>query len=103
MKQEANLSLKRLKVDGGATANNLLMQFQSDILNVAIDLPTTQETTALGAAYLAGLNCGYYQSLKEIENNWQVAKRYQSKMSETKREAYYQKWQQAIKATQIFK
>ena len=102
MKEESNIELKRLKVDGGATENKLLMQFQSDILNVDIDLPSTKETTALGVAYLAGLKCGFYESLSEIQNNWQVAQKFQADMCDKMRNNYYKKWKLAIKATQLF-
>ncbi|MDL2211385.1 glycerol kinase GlpK [Erysipelotrichaceae bacterium OttesenSCG-928-M19] len=103
MCQEANLELKTLKVDGGATANSLLMQFQADILDTDIVLPTNSETTALGAAYLAGLACNYYDSLADIKNNWQINKEYHSKMTKPIREKYYRNWKKAIEATKLFK
>lgn len=103
MKQESMIDLKLLKVDGGATNNGLLMQFQSDILNVNIDVPTIKETTALGAAYLAGLATGYYKSLDDIKDNWLLAQKYTPKMVHSVREENYSNWKKAIKATRTFK
>lgn len=103
MKQESMIDLKLLRVDGGATTNNLLMQFQSDILNVEIDIPSVNETTALGAAYLAGLATGFYKSLDEIKANWQLASNFKPYMSENDRLKYYENWKTAINATRMFK
>ncbi|MDH6603507.1 glycerol kinase [Bacilli bacterium PM5-9] len=103
MCEESKINLKKLKVDGGACANNMLMQFQADILNVDIDLPLSMETTALGVAYLAGLQCGIYNSIEEIKENYKVSKCYKAQMSDDKRNEYYQKWKVAINACQAFK
>lgn len=103
MKQEAQLSLHQLAVDGGATSNDLLMQFQSDILNCEIKMPKVQETTALGAAYLAGLATGFYKSKESIAQNHKVKKSYYPKMNEEKIEKLYKGWKKAVLATQTFK
>ncbi|OJT85641.1 glycerol kinase, partial [Clostridioides difficile] len=85
MQNDSKLKLKSLKVDGGASNNNFLMQFQSDILNVDIDRPKIVETTALGAAYLAGLSVGFYIGRNEITSKWSVEKEFNPNMSEEKR------------------
>ena len=74
MQEDSGITLKALKVDGGACANNFLMQFQSDILDVQVDRPEVIETTALGAAYLAGLAVGYWKNQEEISKNWALIK-----------------------------
>lgn len=93
---ECGLTLSELKVDGGACSNSFLMQFQSDILNVPVYRPVTIETTALGAAYLAGLHTGLWKDLKEIEKNWKVEKIFGSQMSETDRKRHYTMWKKAV-------
>ena len=86
MEKDSGIALKSLKVDGGASANNFLMQFQADILNTRVVRPTCIETTALGAAYLAGLACGYWESRDEIRRNIQVDRVFDSLMGEKRRE-----------------
>ena len=103
MKKEANLELNQLAVDGGATSNDLLMQFQSDILNCEIHMPNVQETTALGAAYLAGLATGFYESKEMIAKNHNVKKSYKPSMENKKVNHLYEGWKKAIKATQTYK
>lgn len=103
MKKEANLELNQLAVDGGATSNDLLMQFQSDILNCEIHMPNVQETTALGAAYLAGLATGFYESKEMIARNHNVKKSYKPSMENEKVDILYEGWKKAIKATQTYK
>src|SRR5438552_18329856 len=76
MEADARIKLKELRVDGGASANNLLMQFQSHLLGVPVVRPKVSETTALGAAYLAGLAVGYWQDQKQIAAQWQVDRRF---------------------------
>ena len=93
---ESGLDLCELKVDGGACSNNFLMQFQSDMLNSPVFRPRVIETTALGAAYLAGLHTGLWKDLKVIEKNWKVDKKFGSKMSEADRSKYYSKWKKAV-------
>jgi len=85
-----------LRVDGGGTKNDLLMQFQADILGIPVDRPVITETTVLGAAYLAGLAVGYWQSLEEIAANWQVDRRFEPQISEDQRETLYHGWKKAI-------
>ncbi len=81
MEADAGLALAELRVDGGATANNLLMQFQADLLGVPVVRPKVQETTALGAAYLAGLAVGYWKNTDDIRANWQIDRRFEPAMS----------------------
>jgi glycerol kinase len=98
MEADSGISIKELRVDGGATANNLLMQFQCDILEVPVVRPKIYETTALGAAYLAGLAVGYWQSTDDIQQQWQVDRRFVPEMDKRKIEALLKGWQRAIKA-----
>lgn len=98
MEQDSGISLATLRVDGGACANNLLMQFQSDILGVKVERPQVIETTALGAAYLAGLATGFY-ALDEIQNNWLMDQKFQSEMDESKKEELYKGWKEAVRKT----
>ena len=103
MKKETGLDIPQLKVDGGATANNFLMQFQSDILNTKIDLPACLQTTALGAAFLAGLSSGYYKNLDHIRSIHHCQKLFSPKMSEEERELRYNGWKKAVEVTRMFK
>lgn len=103
MIDDANLDLKVLKVDGGASANDLLMQFQADILQVEVRIPACVETTALGAGYLAGLGCGFWENLEEIENNHTCSKRFFPKMKKDEANELYAGWQEAVKATRAYK
>jgi glycerol kinase len=96
MIQDSGIKLQSLRVDGGAVVNNFLMQFQSDILGVPVERPVVNETTALGAAYLAGLAVGYWQSTEEIENLWQMDKKFEPKMSQEEREKLYKGWKKAV-------
>ncbi|MBL7739216.1 MAG: glycerol kinase GlpK [Chitinophagaceae bacterium] len=98
MEADAGIQIKELRVDGGATVNNQLMQFQSDILSCKVVRPTITETTALGAAYLAGLAVGYWKSIDEIQQQWQVEKSFTPSMADTKREELVHGWQRAVKA-----
>ncbi|KOF09929.1 glycerol kinase [Planococcus glaciei] len=103
MVKESGTELKTLRVDGGAVANDLLMQFQSDILNVQVERPMIQETTALGAAYLAGLAVGFWKDKEEIAQQWKVDKTYTSTMPLEQSEELYEGWQNAVAATRTFK
>jgi len=103
MESDTNLPIKQFKVDGGATANNFLMQFQADILNVPVERAKIQETTALGAAYLAGLATGYWDSQKTIKDIWQKDKTFKPNMTSKKRASLLKGWQVALEATKTFK
>ncbi|MFJ8263671.1 glycerol kinase GlpK [Rummeliibacillus sp. NPDC094406] len=103
MEADSGISLKTLRVDGGAVANNFLMQFQSDVLNVPVERPSINETTALGAAYLAGLAVGFWKSTDAISKHWHLNKQFIPEMTAVKREKLYTGWQKAIRAVQVFK
>ena len=93
---DKTLGLRTLRVDGGACANNFLMQFQSDILNVLVMRPVCIETTSLGAAYLAGLATGYWESQQDILDNWQIERTFEPAMDEEKRETLLKGWAKAV-------
>jgi glycerol kinase len=99
MEADAGISIRELRVDGGATANDLLMQFQSDMLNTKVVRPSITETTALGAAYLAGLAVGYWKDIDEIAELWQINKEFQPLMSEAQRNHLTRGWNRAVSAT----
>lgn len=103
MEADSGISLKALRVDGGAVANSFLMQFQSDMLNVPVERPQISETTALGAAYLAGLAVGYWESQEEIASQWNMDHAFMPNMDEERRADLYEGWRKAIKATMAFK
>jgi glycerol kinase len=98
MEADSKIKLKSLKVDGGACKNNFLMQFQADILGVPVDRPKITETTALGAAYLAGLAVGFYKKT-EIQKNWQVDVKFKNTMTEAERKKLYDSWKKAVAKT----
>jgi len=98
MEADSGISIKELRVDGGATANNLLMQFQSDILNCKVVRPVVTETTALGAAYLAGLAVGYWKSMEEIQQQWLMEKTFVSSMNDGERNNLSEGWKKAVEA-----
>lgn len=100
---DANLQLKALRVDGGAVRNSFLMQFQSDMLHVPVERPVIEETTALGAAYLAGLAVGYWESKEEIATQWKNDRTFQPTLSLETRDKLYQGWKNAVEATRVFK
>lgn len=100
---DAGLELKSLRVDGGAVANNFLMQFQSDMLDVPVERPVVQETTALGAAYLAGLAVGFWQDQSEIAAQWKNERTFTSDMTERKRALLYKGWTKAVASARTFK
>ncbi|WP_089740155.1 glycerol kinase GlpK [Gracilibacillus ureilyticus] len=103
MVEDSGIDVKSLRVDGGAVANNFLMQFQSDILDLPVERPEVIETTALGAAYLAGLAVGYWESRDEITNRWKVDNQFESKMDDETRDKLYSGWKKAVEATRVFK
>jgi glycerol kinase len=98
MEADAGISIKELRVDGGATANNLLMQFQSDMLHTKVVRPVITETTAIGAAYLAGLAVGFWKDLEEIQAQWQMETVFSPKMEDAERQALSAGWKKAIQA-----
>jgi glycerol kinase len=99
MRADAGLALTQLKVDGGASVNNGLMQFQADISNVTVRRPVVAETTALGAAYLAGLAVGYWQDLADVERNWALDREFQPALAESDRTMRLARWDKAISRT----
>ncbi|HWI48695.1 MAG TPA: glycerol kinase GlpK [Rummeliibacillus sp.] len=103
MEADSDISLKTLRVDGGAVNNNFLMQFQSDLLNVPVERPSISETTALGAAYLAGLAVGFWENTDAIAKHWNLDKQFNPEMNEDKRKELYTGWQKAVRAAQAFK
>lgn len=98
MRKDAELDLEVLRVDGGASANNLLMQFQADILGVKVERPKIIETTALGAAYLAGLAVDYW-SMDDIQQKWHLDQAFEPEMEEAEQSRLYRGWQKAVKRT----
>ncbi|MBX3444535.1 MAG: glycerol kinase GlpK [Planctomyces sp.] len=100
MQADAGVRLSSLRVDGGAAANNLMMQFQSDLLDTPVLRPVVQETTALGAAYLAGLAVGYWSDQGQLARNWSLDREFTPAMSEGERERLYRGWQRAAERSQ---
>ncbi len=96
MREDSGVDLPELKVDGGMVVNELLMQFQADILDVPVVRPAINETTALGAAYAAGLAEGFWDDLDEIRNNWEVTRRWQPSMPLQTRDSLYRRWKMAV-------
>ncbi|WP_102264508.1 glycerol kinase GlpK [Mesobacillus jeotgali] len=103
MEADSGIELKTLRVDGGAVMNNFLMNFQSDLLNVPVERPVVNETTALGAAYLAGLAVGYWESQEEIASQWAIDSSFEPKMSDENRDQLYGGWKKAVNAAMAFK
>ena len=96
MERDSGIAIKELRSDGGMVANEFLMQFQSDILDVPVVRPKISETTALGAAYVAGLAVGYWSGAQELRRNWAEDKRWVSGMEEKERSELYASWQKAV-------
>lgn len=103
MQSDSGIDLTTLRVDGGAVMNDFLMQFQSDILNVPVDRPAVNETTALGAAYLAGLAVGFWESKEQVKEHWNLDKKFEPNMEEVTRDQLFSGWHKAVKAAQAFK
>ncbi|MBK5461600.1 MULTISPECIES: glycerol kinase GlpK [unclassified Peribacillus] len=103
MEADSGIELKTLRVDGGAVKNDFLMQFQSDLLRVPVERPTINETTALGAAYLAGLAVGYWKDQEEIAQQWAIDKTFKPSMDEQESEKLYDGWKKAVQAAMAFK
>jgi glycerol kinase len=99
MEQDSGVQLTALKVDGGMVYNDLLMQFQSDLLGVPVIRPTVAETTSLGAAYAAGLAVGFWENLEDLRQNWGIDKTWRPEMEKEKREALYAGWKKAVQRT----
>ena len=96
MQRDSGITLQELRCDGGAAVNSLLMQFQADILGVPVEVPRIVDTTALGAAYLAGLAVGFWESRAELAQKWQLAQRYTPQLAEAERERLFRRWHQAV-------
>ena len=96
MERDSGFPLKELRADGGASVNSFLMQFQADMLGVPVEVPRIVETTALGAAYLAGLATGFWQSQEEIDTKWKLAQRYEPSMSANERDRLFRRWHKAV-------
>jgi glycerol kinase len=96
MEADASLPLAQLRTDGGMVANELLMQFQADILDRTVIRPAMRETTALGAAYAAGLACGYYSGVEDLVENWEIDRTWQPRMEEIERSRLYGQWKKAV-------
>ncbi|WP_312353385.1 glycerol kinase GlpK [Aminipila sp.] len=102
MEEDSHIKLAALKVDGGASANNLLMQIQSDLLDTAVHRPKCIETTSLGAAYLAGLAVGYWKNKEDVLENWQIDQTFEPKISSEKRKEMLQGWKKAVKCALVW-
>lgn len=102
MQKDSGIEIPTLRVDGGASNNNYLMQFQADILNIKIERAKTLETTSLGAAFLAGLAVGYWKNIDELKHTFTIGQAFTPKMSQSESDRLYSGWQRAIAATQLF-
>ena len=96
MRADSGVDLTELKVDGGMTSNELLMQFQADVLGVPVVRPKVAETTALGAAYAAGIAVGFWSGPDEVKNNWEESMRWSPQMAPTERERHMRQWKKAV-------
>ncbi|WP_214805103.1 MULTISPECIES: glycerol kinase GlpK [unclassified Exiguobacterium] len=103
MEQDSGIEMSALRVDGGAVKNDFLMQFQGDIINAPVERPEINETTALGAAYLAGLAVGFFKDKEQIAAHWKMDRRFEPEMDETESDALYDGWKKAVQATMLFK
>ncbi|ELX9390556.1 glycerol kinase GlpK [Staphylococcus pseudintermedius] len=103
MGQDSGIEVNSLRVDGGAVKNNFLMQFQSDLLNIEVERPEINETTALGAAYLAGIATGFWKDKSEIQRRWKLEKSFEPEMNQKESNRLYKGWKKAVEATQVFK
>jgi glycerol kinase len=102
MNADSKLAIKEIRVDGGATINDMLMQFQSDVLDCTVIRPEITETTALGAAYLAGLAIGFWKDLEEIQQYWKAEKKFDPSMDIETRERHVKNWKKGIKAAEVW-
>ena len=101
MEADSGITIKELRVDGGATANNLLMQFQADILKAKVVRPQMVEVTAIGAAYLAGLGIGYWNSVEDIQQQWEINKIFEPD-TESDKEDLIKGWHKAVKGVKAW-
>jgi glycerol kinase len=99
MQNDSGININQLRVDGGATVNNLLMQFQADLLQADVVKPKITETTALGAAYLAGLGIGFWNSIDEIKKQWQVDRVFSPQIKAEEMTSLIKEWNRAVRAT----
>ena len=97
MEADSGISLSALKVDGGASANDFLMQTQSDMISAPVNRPVCVETTAMGAAYLAGLAVGYWKDKEDVKQNWQMDKVFEPKIEEKERKRRLKGWKKAVR------
>ena len=102
MTADTGLAVPEIKVDGGASVSDIIMQFQADITGKRLRRPIVRETTALGAAYLAGLACGFWNSLEELKNHWTIDKIYEPRMAEDERERVMRGWRKAVECVKYF-
>ena len=100
MRRDGQIELSALRVDGGASQNNLLMQIQADVLGVPVERPAVTETTALGAAYLAGLAAGFWSCCDDLQDNWQLERTFEPRMASAEREALIAGWRRAVERSQ---
>ena len=103
MEQDSGIEMSALRVDGGAVKNDFLMQFQSDIIQAPVERPEINETTALGAAYLAGLAVGFFENQEPIAAHWKMDRRFEMNMAEAESEDLYAGWKKAVQAAMLFK
>lgn len=103
IEKDSDIKVNNLRVDGGAVKNNFIMQFQADLLNVEVERPEVSETTALGAAYLAGLAVKFWDNKDSIANGWKLEKEFKPEMDDKERTKLYKGWKKAVEATQVFK
>ncbi|AVP36957.1 glycerol kinase [Staphylococcus felis] len=103
MEQDSGIKVNNLRVDGGAVKNNFLMQFQADLVDITVERPEINETTALGAAYLAGIAIGFWKDKSDIQKNWKLEKSFDPDMTDDERTKLYKGWKKAVEATQVFK
>ena len=102
MTEDSGIELAELRVDGGASVSNIMMQIQADLLDKELLKPTCVETTAMGAAMLAGLACGFFKNLDEIKDKQSVERVFTPKMNQEEQEKLYRGWKKAVKATMAF-
>ena len=102
MMADTGLEINEIKVDGGASVSDIIMQFQADITGKTLRRPIVRETTALGAAYLAGLAVGFWESMEDVKNHWSLDKIYEPKMDEETREKLLHGWEKAVECAKLF-